>query len=197
MFLVFCPLPLLFCFVHTGYLAYWPARRRRKHLSLSKSSLLTFVPLLAMPRLTGVRKLDNILNHDFTLYLLGFLRKDRDGIPLTVTALSCSLIVVTLWQPGVALREVNDQQFLPVPTFRRSVQTFRSIAELHLFGWYNENLAYLPPTSLQLNLKGIALSITFGDNSSRALIAVPGQPCLNLSAGGHITGWCDYSAYFS
>lgn len=103
-----------------------------------------------------------------------FLRKDR-RIPLAITALLCPLIVATLWQAWATLREVNDQRSLPVPTFRRPVQTFPSIAALHLFGRYNENLAHLPPISLQLNLQGIALSITPGDNSSRVLIAVPAK----------------------
>jgi type II secretory pathway component PulC len=116
--------------------------------------------------------------------LLATVVKDA-RFPFIIMGLFAFLTICSLWQM-VAVFKINDH---PRDEMNQNVAipSVIDISQQHLFGQYDESLADLPPTSLQLTLQGIVMGLMDSDGS-RVLIAAPNQSTKVYKVGDSVAG---------
>jgi general secretion pathway protein C len=78
---------------------------------------------------------------------------------------------------------------LPAPMATRSISAVSQVSQYHVFGVYNDNMANLPETQLQLTLQGVMLSVSNqGQGQSYAIISSPSVPAKSYKVGDTIPG---------
>lgn len=112
------------------------------------------------------------------------LSKDA-RLPIIIMAIFALLIIYSLWQMLAAFK-INDHEINAVNT-KITVPMVADISQQHLFGQFDENLADLPTTQLQLTLQGIAMGLVDSEGS-RALISTPSQPAKVYKIGERVPG---------
>lgn len=113
------------------------------------------------------------------------LRRDP-RIPLVIAALFIVLIIFNFIHMLKTLTLTQETRLTQLNA-QHALRKIPDIAQAHLFGHYNQSLADLPPTRLQLTLQGIVLGISPGEES-RVLIAAPHTPAKMYTVGEVVPG---------
>lgn len=115
------------------------------------------------------------------------LRKDP-RIPLLITVVFAFLMIISLAQMIKTLTFNENDSITALPHSAVNIRHQQAhIAQFHLFGVYDESLAELPPTQLQLTLEGIGLGVSPGE-ISRVLIEGPNTPTKIYKVGDIVPG---------
>lgn len=111
------------------------------------------------------------------------LQRDR-RVPLVVMVLLVILIIIEIGQTIQLFHFPQAPSTLHVNVTHR---TLPPLANDHLFGIYDEALANLPPTQLQLELEGTEIPIN-STGKAAALIASPNGPAKLYTIGQTVPG---------
>ena len=114
---------------------------------------------------------------------LDFFRKDPRA-PLLITVMLALFLILTIEQMITTFTAATSSALISA---RNTPSSLPNIGSTHLFGNYNQSMANLPQTQLQLSLQGIELAMTPGD-SSYVLIGTPNQATKVYQAGDSVPG---------
>ena len=109
--------------------------------------------------------------------------KQDNRIPLALTALMGLVLIIYLY-------DLVTDFSIPEPPAALTTSHLEPVSQLsqwHVFGAYNDSLANLPETQLQLTLQGVMLSIN-KQSQSYAIISSPSQPAKAYKVGDTIPG---------
>ena len=109
--------------------------------------------------------------------------KNDNRVPLALIALMGLLLIFYLY-------DLVTDFIIPTPPAALTASRLEPISKIsqwHMFGEYNDSLANLPQTQLQLTLQGVMLSLDKG-SPSYAIISSPSKPAKAYKVGDTIPG---------
>lgn len=109
--------------------------------------------------------------------------KSDNRLPVALMALMGLLLILYLYD---LVTDFTTPEQLPLPTQTR-LEPLAQISQWHMFGEYNDSLANLPETQLQLTLEGVLLSLD-KNTPSYAIISSPNKPAKVYKVGDTIPG---------
>ena len=109
--------------------------------------------------------------------------KQDNRIPLALIALISLLCILYLYD---LVTDFNITEPPKALTTSR-LEPISNLSQWHIFGAYNNNLANLPETQLQLTLQGVMLSLS-NQSTSYAIIASPSHPAKAYKVGDTLPG---------
>lgn len=105
-------------------------------------------------------------------------------VPMVVAIFFAAGLLIALWQ---FIHDFSHHVIKSANIVMRPTPSLPNIADLHLFGIYNESTTDLPITQLQLSLVG-TIVMMHAPNESRALIAAPSGPTKVYQVGSTVPG---------
>lgn len=109
--------------------------------------------------------------------------KQDNRIPLALMALMGLFLIIYLYD---LVTDFSIPEPPPALTTSR-LEPISQLSQWHVFGEYNDSLANLPETQLQLTLQGVMLAVD-SQSQSYAIISSPSQPAKAYKVGDTIPG---------